>query len=136
MNAEDAIRDYYEALRRGEPLYPYFLEAPTTVKFGVSEALFGGDEVAAALREQTETTDSWSVESRRLTVDERDDHAWFADEVALAWTDRESGERRRFDTRWSGTLERRDRGSESDDEREDLEWAFASMHVSTPADTA
>lgn len=136
MDAEDVIRDYYEALRRGEPLHPYFLAAPTTVKFGVNEALFGGDEVADALREQTATTDSWSVESHRLTVHERDAHAWFADEVTLAWTDRESGERRRFDTRWSGTLERPDRGSESDDEGEDLEWAFASMHVSTPAETS
>ncbi|WP_255168183.1 nuclear transport factor 2 family protein [Natrononativus amylolyticus] len=124
MHPEDFIRDYYESLRRGDPLAPYFLEAETTVKFGIGESLFGGEAVADGLREQTETTDGWSVESRRLTVGEREGYAWFADEVALAWTDRESGERNRFDTRWSGALERRERGS-------DPEWAFASMHVST-----
>lgn len=127
MHAEDAIRDYYETLRRGDPLFPYFLEAETTVKFGISESLFGGEAVAEGLREQTDTTDGWSVESHRLTVDEREGHAWFADEVTLAWTDCESGERNRFDTRWSGTLERS--GDRADGE---LEWVFVSMHVSTP----
>lgn len=120
MNAEATIRDYYEALRRGEPLYPYFLEADTTIKFGVGERLTGYDAVAEGLRDQTRTTDNWTVTSNRLLVEERDCHGWFSDDVSMAWTDIERGERREFDTRWSGTLERRDE-----------EWLFAGIHVST-----
>lgn len=120
MSATDTVRDYYEAVRRGEPLPPYFAEDDATTKFGISESLFGYESVAAALREQTRTTDAWTVESRRLTVTERDRHAWFADDVILAWTDVESGDRREFETRWSGTLERRDD-----------QWSFVELHVST-----
>lgn len=121
MDAEATVRDYYEALRRGEPLYPYFLEAETTVKFGIGERLTGYDAVAEGLREQTRTTDDWTVDSSRLRVAERDCHAWFSDDVRLEWTDGELGVRRAFDTRWSGTLERREES-----------WLFAGMHVSTP----
>ncbi len=121
MSAEAVIRDYYEALRRGEPLYPYFLDDESTVKFGVSETLYGYDEVADGLLEQTRTTDDWSVESEGLVVDERDGYAVFADEVVLEWTDRVAETRRRFETRWSGTLEYHD-GT----------WLFVSMHVSAP----
>ncbi|WP_254768974.1 nuclear transport factor 2 family protein [Salinilacihabitans rarus] len=122
-DAEEAVRAYYDALRRGEPLAPFFRDDEATVKVGVSESLFGGDDVAAGLREQDRTTEEWSVESDRLTVGRRGDCAWFADEVALAWTDRETGQRWRFDTRWSGTLLR-----DPDEEG----WSFASMHVSAP----
>lgn len=121
MTAADTVRDYYEALRRGEPLYTYFVEDAQTVKHGVSESLVGYDDVAEALREQTRTTDEWTVDSRRLSVTERGDHARFSDEVDLAWTDAESGRRYAFPTRWTGTLERRDE-----------EWLFAAMHVSAP----
>lgn len=121
MNAWETVREYYEALRRGEPLVPYFAESPDLVKFGVSETLAGYDAVAEGLREQTRTTGDWRVESTALAVTERDRHAWFADEVELAWTDATTGERYAFDTRWSGTLERRD-----DD------WLFVGLHVSAP----
>lgn len=121
MSVEETVRDYYEALRRGEPLTPYFAESSALVKFGVSETLAGYDAVAAGLREQTRTTGDWRVESTALAVTERDRHAWFSDEVALAWTDGTAGERFDFDTRWSGTLERRD-----DD------WLFVGLHVSAP----
>ncbi len=126
MNVEETIREYYETLRRGGKLHPYFLEGESTTKFGVSEALFGYDDVADALREQTESTAEWTVESQHLVVDDRGEYATFADEVTLAWTDTQSGERWRFDTRWSGTLERQD----SDTERGD--WKFRTMHVSAP----
>lgn len=142
--AAAVVRDYYDALREGEPLEPYFRADEATAKFGISEALFGYDEVADALREQTETTDSWSVESGRLVVDQRERFATFADEVAMAWTDAESGDRNRFDTRWSGTLvpaddaPTDDRSSERDTDDanadRDLDWLFASMHVSAPHD--
>lgn len=121
MSVEETVRDYYEALRRGEPLAPYFAESPDLVKFGVSETLAGYDAVAEGLREQTRTTEDWQVESTALTATERDGYAWFADEVELAWTDATTGERYAFDTRWSGTLERRD-----DD------WLFVGLHVSAP----
>lgn len=117
MTAADTVREYYEALRRGEPLSPYFAEESSTVKFGVSERLTGYEEVAEGLREQTHTTRDWTVESRRLRVTERDCHAWFSDDVRLAWT-ADAGERRDFETRWSATLEERDG------------WAFVGMHVS------
>ncbi len=121
MGAEETIREYYEALRRGEPLYPYFAERDDATKFGVGERLVGYDAIAEGLREQSRTTDDWTVESSALRVVERDDVARFTDDVALSWTDVEADERRSFDTRWSGTLE-----------RHDGEWLFTSMHVSAP----
>lgn len=121
MTAADTVREYYESLRRGEPLYPYFLEDARTAKVGVSESLSGYDEVAEALREQSRTTDEWTVDSRRLRVAERDGYAWFSDAVDLAWTDTAADRRRAYPTRWSGTLE-----------RHDDEWLFIGLHVSTP----
>jgi len=120
MTAEETVREYYEALERGDPLVPYFSE-DATVKFGVGESLFGADEIAAALREQTRTTEDWEVSSTGLDVTEREGFAWFGDEVDLAWTDTETGQRWTFDTRWSATLE-----------RQDGEWTFVAMHVSAP----
>ncbi|SER79788.1 nuclear transport factor 2 family protein [Natrinema salaciae] len=125
-SADSVVRDYYDALRDGDPLTPYFLEAESTVKFGLSESLFGADDVAAALEEQTETTADWAVESRRLVVDERDAFATFADDVAMAWTNVDGGERYRFDSRWSGTLVERESNEGASD------WRFAVMHVSAP----
>jgi len=121
MDAEETIRDYYEALRRGEPLYPYFAERPDVVKFGVGERLVGYDAVAEGLREQTRTTTDWTVESGALRVVDDDCHAWFSDSVHMAWTDREADHEYSLPTRWSGTLERREG-----------EWLFVGMHVSTP----
>ncbi|GAB7020549.1 nuclear transport factor 2 family protein [Halostagnicola sp. A-GB9-2] len=126
MNVEETIREYYETLRRGGQLHPYFLEGDSTTKFGVSEAVFGYEDVADALREQAESTAEWTVESENLVVDDRDEYAIFADEVTLAWTDTQSGQRWRFDTRWSGTLERQ--GLDADQ----AEWKFRTMHVSAP----
>lgn len=125
MSAESTVRDYYEALRRGEPLYPYFAERPDVVKFGIGERLTGYDEVAEGLREQTRTTDAWVVESRNLSVGERGTHAWFSDDVHMAWADTEAGTEYDFEARWSGTLEPREE-----------EWVFVGMHVSVPGGTA
>ncbi|WP_327052340.1 AtzH-like domain-containing protein [Halomicrococcus gelatinilyticus] len=121
MGAEDTVIDYYESLRRAEPLHPYFAERDDVVKFGISERLAGYDAIADGLREQTRTTEDWTVESTALRVVERGDVARFSDDVAMAWTDLASGERRAFETRWSGTLERFDE-----------EWSFTGMHVSVP----
>lgn len=120
MDAAATVRDYYETLRQGEPLFPYFLDRETTVKFGVGERLTGYDEVEAGLREQTETTTGWEVESSNLLVEQRDDHAWFTDDVFMGWTDTEARVRYEFDTRWSGAME-----------RVDGEWQFGTMHVSS-----
>jgi hypothetical protein len=121
MSARETVREYYESLRRGEPLYPYFLEHSDVVKVGVGERLVGYDAVAEGLREQTRTTEDWTVDSTDLRVVERADHAWFADAVDLRWRDVRADRRYAFETRWSGTLERRDE-----------EWLFAGMHVSAP----
>lgn len=126
-SAEAVVRDYYDALRAGDPLVTFFLEDESTVKFGISESLFGGQAVATALEEQTETTDDWTIESRNLLVDEREGFATYADEVGMAWTDTESGERYRFDSRWSATLV-----PQSDDDSSASDWQFATMHVSAP----
>ncbi|MGQ3410930.1 nuclear transport factor 2 family protein [Natrinema sp. LN54] len=126
-HAETVVRNYYDALRNGDPLEPYFLAGESTVKFGISESLFGGSEVATALEEQTETTDDWTIESRNLVVKERDAFATVADEVDMEWTDTDSGERYRFDSRWSATLVR-----QSDDGSSASDWRFATMHVSAP----
>lgn len=127
MDAEATVWAYYDALRDGEPLAPFFATErqgdPEIVKYGISERLVGSDAVRAGLRAQTERTADWTVESRALRVTERRDCAWFSDRVHMAWTDTEADERRAFDTRWSGTLERRDEG-----------WRFVGMHVSTADD--
>jgi hypothetical protein len=132
-SAEATLRDYYEALRRGEPLYPYFAERADVVKVGVGERLVGYDEVAEGLREQTRTTDEWVVESGECRVAERDDCAWFSDRVRMAWTDVETDRRYDFDARWSGTLVRR-RALEGRDTESDDEWLFVGMHVSAPVE--
>lgn len=144
MDVEDTVRAYYEALRRGEPLPPFFLERPDVVKFGISERLEGYEAVADGLRAQTETTDGWVVESSNLVAARRGDHGWFSDEVFMAWTSRERSVRHEFDTRWSGPLVRvEDDGGNSSDAADDGErnrdggpaapgeWRFAGMHVST-----
>jgi hypothetical protein len=126
-SAAATVRSYYDALRDGDPLYPYFHESPTTVKFGVGERLTGYEAVAAGLRNQTETTTDWTVESARLVVEARDCHAWFSDDVFMTWTDTERGVDHAFDTRWSGTLERVAAGTDAP-----TPWQFTGMHVSSP----
>ncbi|MFB6118669.1 nuclear transport factor 2 family protein [Halosegnis sp.] len=121
MDAAGTVRDYYEALRAGEPLYPYFHGAATTVKFGVGERLVGYETVRAGLRTQTATTTDWTVESSNLVVDTAEASGWFADEVYMAWTDTERDVRHEFDTRWSGSLL-----------QDDGDWEFTGMHVSVP----
>jgi hypothetical protein len=130
MDAEATVRAYYEGLRAGEPLYPFFAPAETTVKFGIGERLTGYEEVREGLRAQTETTEEWTVDSERLVVDGDDECAWFSDDVFMAWTDVERDHRHEFDTRWSGTLVRR-----ADDADIGTAWRFAGMHVSTAGDT-
>jgi hypothetical protein len=123
MDPETTITEYYDALETGGPLGPYFAEERTDddsfVKFGISERLVGAAEIRAGLRRQTETTTDWVVTSQALRVCEREQSAWFSDRVSMAWTNTETGTRREFDTRWSGTLEDRDG------------WQFVGMHVST-----
>lgn len=136
-HAADTVRSYYDGLRAGEALAPYFSDGETTVKFGIGEALFGAGEVANALGEQTATTTDWTVESTNLVVDERDSFATFADEVLLAWTSGETGERQRYDSRWSGTLVPRDPAAGDLTTTEDdatPAWQFTLMHVSTTPD--
>ena len=120
VTVEETIHEYYEALRRGEPLAP-FVHPEATVKFGVSEALYGSEEIADGLAEQTQTTTEWSVESDRLQVDDHGSFTVFCDEVRLQWTEIESGDRHDVETRWSGTLWRRG-----------ARWQFVSLHVSVP----
>jgi len=120
MNAEARIEAYYRALVAGDTLDPFFAEGDDVVKFGISERLVGGDEIRRGLREQTERTDDWDVDSRALRVTGRGCHAWFSDSVSLSWRDVEEGTPHSFETRWSGTLEDRDG-----------DWVFVGMHVST-----
>ncbi|WP_435147042.1 AtzH-like domain-containing protein [Halobaculum sp. P14] len=119
MTPAEAVRAYYDALRAGEALAPFFLESPTVVKVGVTERLVGYAEIARGLREQTRTTDDWVVESRDLRTVDRDGFAAFSDDVRLEWYDTESFEEHAHDTRWSGTLADTDDG-----------WRVAGMHVS------
>lgn len=132
---EETIERYYDALRAGEPLHPFFADDGLVVKVGVGERLVGAEAVAAGLRGQTATTEDWVVESRDLHVgaarqdgrragDEDAAFAWFGDEVSMAWTDTERDTRFAFETRWSGAMVRRDGG-----------WQFVEMHVSAPDET-
>ena len=124
MEPRATITAYYDALRAGDPLEPFFApERPDDdafVKFGISERLVGTEQIGSGLRAQTESTANWVVDSTALRVCERDDHAWFSDQVSMAWTDVETAVRYEFDTRWSGTLTATDEG-----------WRFVGMHVST-----
>lgn len=122
--AEETVRSYYDALRDGEPLPPYFADGEETFKFGITERLFGYDSVEEALREQSRTTKAWTVESHDLRVKEKEEHAWFSDIVRMAWENTKKGRRYDFETRWSGTLER----------FEDNGWVFVCMHVSAEPD--
>lgn len=125
MDAEATIETYYDALRAGDPLAPFFAESESVVKFGITDRLAGYDAIETGLREQTETTEDWTVESRRLRVTEHESTAWFSDSVVMAWRSTDDGERREHETRWSGTLR-----------RHDGDWRFVGMHVSTAdADT-
>mgnify|MGYP002760992433 CR=1 FL=1 len=123
MDARATVHDYYDSLRNGAPLDTFFADGRPAddpiVKFGISERLVGADTVKQGLRDQTASTSDWTVDSRALRVTQRDDVAWFSDDVALAWD--QSGGRHEFDTRWSGTLE-----------RHDGDWSFVGMHVSAP----
>jgi hypothetical protein len=131
MDAEATVRDYYEALRGGEPLAPYFLESERTVKFGVGERLTGYEAVAEGLREQTATTEGWEVRSSRLLVEERGDAGWFSDDVFMGWNDAEAGVRYEFDTRWSGPMVRLDESEAAvESDPGPGRWRFAGMHVS------
>lgn len=118
MTVAETIRDYYASLRAGDPLPPYFARRETVVKFGVTERLTGYDEVAAGLREQSRTTDDWTVESHQLVTDSEGSAGWFSDDVTLEWTQVDGGVRHAYETRWSGTLVREDG------------WRFVGMHVS------
>ena len=90
MTPEETVRAYYDALRAGEVLAPFFVESPATVKVGISERLVGYAEIVNALREQTRTTEDWSVRSHDLQVVERDGGAAVADAVSLSWYDAEA----------------------------------------------
>jgi len=48
MTPEETIGAYYDALREGEALAPFFVESPATVKVGLSERLVGYAEKAGA----------------------------------------------------------------------------------------
>jgi hypothetical protein len=49
MTAESTIRAYYDALRAGEPLAPFFTDGEPTIKIGISERLVGLDAVETDL---------------------------------------------------------------------------------------
>ncbi len=130
---DSTVRAYYDALRGGDPLAPFFADAVDLVKFGIGERLVGSDEVATGLQAQTERTRDWTVRSQALRVVDRGEYAAFSDDVRMAWHDVETGVDHEYETRWSGTLERvggRNRAEESPP------WQFIGMHVSVPGPTA
>jgi hypothetical protein len=134
MDAESTVLAYYEALRNGDPLPPFFSRTETTVKFGIGERLTGYEEIRAGLSAQTEATTAWQIDSDRLVVVEESDHAWFSDDVFMAWTDEEADIRYEFETRWSGTLQRQP-NEPWDGIGTATPWRFVGMHVSTPGGT-
>ncbi|WP_313695830.1 nuclear transport factor 2 family protein [Halorarum halobium] len=125
MTPEETVRAYYDAVRDGDPLARFFVESPDVVKFGVGERLTGYAEIARGLREQTRTTEDWTLESDALRVVDRGEHAAFSDDVRMAWFDAESFAEHDYRTRWSGTLTRVDGEST---------WKFLGMHVSAEVD--
>lgn len=135
MTPRETIQAYYRALREGEPLGPFFADNSTTVKYGISESLYGSDTIRNALRDQTEQTREWRVESRRLRVVKYDAIARFSDEVGLSWVDQGKDERISFETRWSGVLRSISDGPlDALDHHVDTPWRFECVHVSAPRD--
>jgi hypothetical protein len=135
MNARETVSDYYGALRRGEPLAPYFAARADVVKVGVFSRRVGSDDVAEGFREQRRRTTDWTVDSHALQVTTHEDYARFADRVDLAWTDTVADTSYAFETRWTGLLVPRSAEGESehtDDRPTEHEWAFVDMHVSAP----
>ena len=126
MNAESTIEAYYEALRTGDSLAAFFCEEPGAVKIGVGEELYGFADIARGLRDQTDRTSAWTVDSRSLRVTERELFAWFSDTVRMEWRDDRKAKTYDYDTRWTGTLEYR---SQTDS------WRFVSIHVSVAVET-
>ena len=136
MDAEATVRTYYDAFRNGRPIAPFFAREAMTVTFGIGDRLHGFTAIERGLTEQTATTDDWPVESDRLVVTERDDHAWFTDEVFVACYDLNREGRYEFGTRWSGTLLYRPHGACVDPASDpETRWRFVGMHVSTPGGT-
>jgi hypothetical protein len=125
------VESYFEALREGDELGPFFANDEDLVKFGISEQLRGAEAVVEGLADQTATTRDWHVESHGLRVTERDRTAWFTDHVDLAWTAIDPAIRYEFDTRWSGALERRD---DQGNPAPAGDWRVVTMHVSTAGD--
>lgn len=121
QDAEATITAYYDALRAGDPLSPFFLESLATVKVSLSERLTGYPDIADELSEQSAMTDAWTVESSDLSVTAREEYAWFHDEVTMAWTNTKRDTDYEFETRWTGALEANADGT----------WQFVSLHVST-----
>ncbi|MGM0604932.1 MAG: nuclear transport factor 2 family protein [Halobacteriota archaeon] len=126
MTATSTIEAYYDALRCGEPLTPFFLEAPSTVHIDVGETLVGYANVADTLATQTDRTSEWTLDTAGPSVTERDSFAWFHDEVTLGWVDERTHTDHQYETRWTGTLEYRDRNNG---------WRFVSLHVSVPVES-
>lgn len=124
MSFEERIREYYAALRAGDPLGEFFADDDSVVKFGISDRLAGGSAIRDGLRTQTERTTDWVVDSQNLTVYDGGEYAAFSDDVRLAWTDTVEAEAYEFDTRWSGTLELQNTSTDAP--------VFVGMHVSTP----
>ncbi len=121
QDAEGTVTAYYAALRDGKSLSAFFREAPDTIKVGLSERFVGYADVAAGLSEQTATTVEWTVESHDLSVSVDRDTAWFSDQVTLEWTNSQLDADYSFETRWTGTLTRRESGDP---------WQFVTLHVS------
>jgi len=134
MSAEETIRAYYDAVQVEAQPGQYFADErggdTDIVKFGLSESLVGVEAVRDGLAEQTATTENWSLESRDLRVTQRDEYAWFSDSVQMAWTDMAEERRHEFESRWSGTLERRPEWESA----LDTQWRFVGMHVSAPVE--
>lgn len=120
MTVDATIKDYYNALRAGAPLYPFFHPEDTLMKFGISESLAGYEAVKAGLQHQTDTTTDWHVTSHDLHVAKTPRCAWFSDQVTMEWRNTTTDTEHAFDTRWTGTLK----------PHEDS-WKFVLLHVST-----
>lgn len=122
VTPEQTVDAYYEALRTGAPLGPFFVESPDVVKFGIGERLTGYAAIADGLQGQTARTRDWTVESEALRVLDRETHAAFSDTVRLSWYDAESYTDHDYETRWSGTLTHTPNASR--------EWKLLGLHVS------
>ena len=115
------IEEYFAALTGADAdrLLKTVSAADHFTKIGTDsgEVVRGGDQAPAYYRDHASSTSDFSIDTRCLEIQQREQVAWFFTEQT--WRLRWRGERETLDMRITGTLEREPGG-----------WKFVQLHAS------